>query len=337
MEGNQGRGEIPSFKNVVAGKSSGGGTHGLQQENVQTTPVLGSRWQARMGGRCLPRAQKKPRYVIPNNKLEDYRYYMKDHALICKFIGFWPSERDLSKWIQLRWKPKGHIDLKLGAKGFFTVIFANLEDKERIFEEGPYFMNNAGLFMRDWEDRYNPDAEKLLAAPIWVRFFGLPSEFWHPEVLEGIGNSIRAFVKVAESTKRGKYTSYARICVYMNIAEPLLEFVEVEYHDEIWQQPIDYEHIPFRCCRCHEYGHLFREFPQNREGEATRILEEEKRVLEKFREDKNHDQKEYEGNQRKSLYQLKTRISSRSFRMRKRKRKKGKGWRKKMKMSPWRS
>jgi len=27
----------------------------------------------------------------------------------------------------------------------------------------------------------------------------------------------------------------------MNIAEPLLEFVEVEYHDEIWQQPVDYE------------------------------------------------------------------------------------------------
>lgn len=205
---------------------------------------------------------------------------MKDHALICKFIGFWPSEKDLSKWIQLRWKPKGHIDLKLGAKGFFTVIFANLEDKERIFEEGPYFMNNVGIFMRHWEDRYNPDAEKLLAAPIWVRLFGLPMEFWDPEVLEGIGNSIGAFVKVAESTKRGKYTSYTRICVYMNIAEPLSEYIEVEYHDEIWQKPIDYEHIPFRCRRCHEYRHLFRQCPQNREGEATRILEEESRKAE---------------------------------------------------------
>eukprot|EP00253_Pinus_taeda_P020851 PITA_20851 len=175
--------------------------------------------------------------------------------------GFWPSEKDLVKWIQLRWKPKGHVDLKLGAKGFFTVIFANLEDKERIFEEGPYFMNNAGLFMRHWEERYNPDAEKLLAAPIWVRLFGLPTEFWHPEILEGIGNSIGAFVKVAETTKRGKFTSYARICVYMNIEEPLPEYVEVEYHDEIWQHPIDYEHIPFRCRRCHEYDHLFRECP----------------------------------------------------------------------------
>jgi len=252
----------------------------MQKENDRDIPVLGNRWQARMGNRCLPRAQKKPRYVIPNNKLEDYCCYMKYHAFICKFIGFWPSEKDLTKWIQLRWKPKGHIDLKLGAKGFFTLIFANLEDKERSFEEGPYFMHNAGLFMRHWEDRYNPDAEKLLAAPIWVRLYGLPTEFWDPDILEGIGNSIGAFVKVAESTKRGKYTSYARICVYMNIAEPLPEYIEVEYHDEIWKQPIDYEHIPFRCRRCHEYGHLYRQCPQNREGEVTRIMEEEKRKVE---------------------------------------------------------
>ena len=28
-------------------------------------------------------------------------------------------------------------------------------------------------------------------------------------------------------------------------------------------QNLDYEQIPFRCRRCHEYGHLFREFPLN--------------------------------------------------------------------------
>jgi len=53
-------------------------------------------------------------------------------------------------------------------------------------------------------------------------------EYWDPHILEGIGNSIRTFVKVGESTKRGKYTSYARICVYMNIVEPLPEYIEVE-------------------------------------------------------------------------------------------------------------
>lgn len=186
---------------------------------------------------------------------------MKDHALICKFLGSWPSKKEPEKWIQQRWKAKGHIDLKLGARGFFTIIFSNLEDKERIFDDGPYFFNNVGLFMRHWEECYNPDKEKMLVAPIWVQLFGIPIEFWDLEILEGIKNSIGTFIKVADTTRKGRCTSYARICAYLNITEPLPDYIEVEYHDEIWQQLVDYDHIPFFCRECHEYNHLFRSFP----------------------------------------------------------------------------
>jgi len=75
--------------------------------------------------------------------------------------------------------------------------------------------------------------------------FGLPIDFWDPEILEGIGNTICNFVKITETTKNGRYTSYARICVYMNIADPSPNTVEFEYHKEVWQQTLDYEHIPF--------------------------------------------------------------------------------------------
>jgi hypothetical protein len=63
---------------------------------------------------------------------------MKDFTLIGKFLGLWPSEKDLVKWIQHWWNPKGHYDLQLGSKGFFTIILHNLE---------PYFYNSTGLFL----------------------------------------------------------------------------------------------------------------------------------------------------------------------------------------------
>jgi len=60
MSNIEGRGEIPSFKNIVAGESSRDGMQGGLKKNNRDTPVLGNRWQARLNGRCLPRALKNP-------------------------------------------------------------------------------------------------------------------------------------------------------------------------------------------------------------------------------------------------------------------------------------
>jgi hypothetical protein len=71
------------------------------------------------------------------------------------------------------------------------------------------------------------------------------------------------YVKTSEATKQRKYTSYAHICVYMDISKALPGLVTIEYQDEDWNQTIDYEHIPFHCSKCHEHGHLFRDYPLN--------------------------------------------------------------------------
>jgi len=61
---------------------------------------------------------------------------MKAHELIFKFIGLWPIERMLWNWIKYQRKPSGEVDLHLGLKGFFTIVFMNLEDRDKIFEGG---------------------------------------------------------------------------------------------------------------------------------------------------------------------------------------------------------
>jgi hypothetical protein len=49
----------------------------------------------------------------------------------------------------------------------------------------------------------------------------------------------------------------------MDISKALPGSITLEYQDEEWNQTIDYEHIPFRCRKCHEHGHLFRDCPLN--------------------------------------------------------------------------
>lgn len=112
---------------------------------------------------CKPVAAERPKIVVNLNHLSeriDARIrYMKDHALIGKFIGFWPREKALHGWIAAQWKPKGHITLQLGLKGFFTTIFNCIEDRKRVLDGGPYFFNAASLYLRDWIERFNPDKE----------------------------------------------------------------------------------------------------------------------------------------------------------------------------------
>jgi hypothetical protein len=71
-----------------------------------------------------------------------------------------------------------------------------------------------------------------------------------------------SFVKILE-VKEERYTSYVRICVYMNVVGALLESITIRFQEVDWVQMLDYEHIPFQYHKCHEHGHLFRDCPQN--------------------------------------------------------------------------
>jgi hypothetical protein len=48
----------------------------------------------------------------------------------------------------------------------------------------------------------------------------------------GIGNTAARYVKSSEAKKQRKYTSYARIYVYMDISKSLPGSITLEYQDE---------------------------------------------------------------------------------------------------------
>ena len=100
-------------------------------------------------------------------------------------------------------------------------------------------------------------------APVWIRLSSLPQQYWDSEILEELGSCLGSFIKISEQTKSQRYTTYAHICIYMDLSKALLEEIRFLWEVEEWLQNLDYEQVPFRCRRCHEYGHLFRECPLN--------------------------------------------------------------------------
>ena len=76
-------------------------------------------------GGCLSKAPIIPTIYVRSEKVRGMIELWKEKELIGKFVGIWPKEKDLVKWISSVWNPKGHYDLQLGSKGFLTIIFFN--------------------------------------------------------------------------------------------------------------------------------------------------------------------------------------------------------------------
>jgi len=47
----------------------------------------------------------------------------------------------------------------------------------------------------------------------------------------------------------------------MDLSRAFLDEIILEVYDQEWVQVVDYEHVPFRCRKCQEHGHLFKDCP----------------------------------------------------------------------------
>ena len=112
-------------------------------------------------------------------------------------------------------------------------------------------------------------------------------EFWSEQVLAMIGNSIGRHLGVARDTMEGSMAVYARICVEMNLSQPLPAEMEIELVGLSWIQQLDYEALPFRCRVCHKHGHLAHFCPNNMNAKMeapsgmTNLPKEDKATLKK--------------------------------------------------------
>jgi len=140
-----GGGVALSFKLVLTSAHRPLSTMRHKEKEVEMLD-LGAQFLSIMKGHCLPKATKNLWDVIPNHFPDQFRKFMHNCAIIYKFMDIQPRESDIL-WIHLKWEPKFPFDLHLHAKGFFTMIFKDMQDCKIILINGQYFMNNAGLLM----------------------------------------------------------------------------------------------------------------------------------------------------------------------------------------------
>ena len=213
---------------------------------------------------CLQRAEDRPILIIQPEQVSEDVEYWSNHALICKFLGLRLSLPVLESWARRIWNPEGDMEVLLAANNYFMVIFSSMSDRNKAFEGGPYFFNQVGLFIKPWHSGFNSAEEIPSRVPVWIRLPRLPLEFWREDILHSISLLLGRPVGSATQTQDRKVISFARICVEVDLNNPLPDSMEICMGASSWIQQLDYETLPFRCRICHEYGHLYRYCPRTK-------------------------------------------------------------------------
>lgn len=168
----------------------------------------------------------------------------------------------IRRWVLSEWEhaPGQPVKIKVLERGWFTMLFAHKANVNWVLDRNWSF-GKRPLFLQRWTPLFDAQTEKLNESPVWVKLPGLPLQFWFDSVFKSIGDTLGKFLDFDRSFEQSDDMSVARILVRLNPREGLAEAMTLRYRELEFVQKLDYENLPFRCHRCHAYGHLAKECP----------------------------------------------------------------------------
>lgn len=133
----------------------------------------------------------------------------------------------LTSRIMSIWKPCGRLECIDLEQDFFLIRFSLKEDFDRVLKEGPWFVGGHFLSIRKWEPNFKPSTTSVSSVAVWVRFLELPIEYYEPTVLRDLGQIIGPVLRIDTRTASESRGRYARICVQVNFANPLIKIIKI--------------------------------------------------------------------------------------------------------------
>ena len=120
-------------------------------------------------------------------------------GLIGKFTGISPFPKAIDGWVQRNWRPLVSEGIRnhFVKRGYYVFVFDSVEDRDLIFQNGPYFMGPHGLSLNKWSPDCDPSQYVPLIVPVWVRLPHLPLHCWSSNSLESIGNILGEYIDMA--------------------------------------------------------------------------------------------------------------------------------------------
>ena len=173
------------------------------------------------------------------------------NAIIVKTLGWKVGFLFLSTKLRTMWMPSGRMDIIDLGNDFFLIKFELQTDLEVVLKGGLWFVGQQFLAIRKWEPEFKAEEASLSSVAVWIRLLGLPIEFYEPTILKKIGRAIGPVLRIDSYTANGVRGRFARLCVQVNIEQPLINTVKIGKMVQL----VQYEGINMLCFACGRLGH----------------------------------------------------------------------------------
>ncbi|GLJ17224.1 hypothetical protein SUGI_0298390 [Cryptomeria japonica] len=169
--------------------------------------------------------------------------YLKDLAIIFRFIGPRMERKKICKWICENWKTPQIM--KFLPCGFFIVIFATEEERMKILDGGVWFIDSTPLYIQRCHMNFNPLITKPYEKPIWICLNNLPMEYWMEEALNKIGLSLGTLIDIDTEIAEGDSYLYARL--QLAVVRVIPPEIRLLAHGKEWIQIVEIEEDKVFC------------------------------------------------------------------------------------------
>lgn len=183
-------------------------------------------------------------------------------TLIVRTLGESFSFKVLEPRIRRIWHLQYDCELIDINKGYMVARFYSRQDYMKVLTGGPWLILGHYLTITKWRPNSKPSEMEVQTTLAWIRFPTLPLENFDDQSLLKIGNAVGKAIKVDSNTVGTTKGRYARVCVDLNLNEPLVPNILV------WgrKQPVEYEGLPRICFKYGRHDHKMENCDKQQQG-----------------------------------------------------------------------
>nr|TKR98215.1 hypothetical protein D5086_0000205750 [Populus alba] len=175
----------------------------------------------------IPRQECGARLRIPAELLSE----SADKWIRC-MVGFSPGftmNYHTVNTIAIRaWKRYGLEDVMTTAGGFMIFRFNTVDDMQGVLEKGPWMFGGKAIILQQWHPHLVLDKNKINKLLVWIRLHGLPFPLWSKSGLSLSVSMVGRPLSCDEQTFNSTRLDFARVCIEIDAALPLIHEFEIE-------------------------------------------------------------------------------------------------------------